>query len=95
MYNGYITRLKNVRKHSNADRLQIATCFGNNVVVGLDAYEGELVCYFPTDGQLSEEQEQVQVRLPAHPPGHCRKGGADQPLSETQDGRVRRAEDGD
>jgi len=55
MYNGYITRLKNVRKHSNADRLQIATCFGNNVVVGLDAYEGELVCYFPTDGQLSEE----------------------------------------
>lgn len=54
-YNGYITRLKNVDKHPNADRLQIATVFGNKVIIGLDMHEGELVVYFPTDGQLSTE----------------------------------------
>ena len=54
-YCGYITRLKNVRKHSNADRLQLADCFGNTVIVGLDYTEGQLGVYFPVDGQLSEE----------------------------------------
>jgi len=52
-YSGFITKLKSVRKHSNADRLQIATCFGNEVIIGLDMNEGDLVLYFPTDGQLS------------------------------------------
>ena len=55
MYNAYITTLKNVRKHPNADKLQLADCFGNTVCVGLDAAEGEIVIYFPTDGQLSIE----------------------------------------
>lgn len=54
-YNAYITTLKNVRKHPNADRLQLAECFGNTVCVGLDYVEGEPGIYFPTDGQLSEE----------------------------------------
>lgn len=54
-YCGYITKLKNVRKHSNADRLLIGECFGNTVVVGLDYKEGQLGLYLPTDGQLSEE----------------------------------------
>ena len=54
-YCGYITRLKNVRKHSNADKLQIAEVFGNSVVVGLDMSEGDLVFYLPTDGKISEE----------------------------------------
>lgn len=54
-YCGYVTTLKNVRPHSNADRLQLADCFGNTVCVGLDAKEGDVVVYFPTDGQLSEE----------------------------------------
>lgn len=39
-YCGYITRLKNVRKHPNADRLQMAECFGNTVIVGLEYTEG-------------------------------------------------------
>ena len=30
MYCAYITTLKNLRKHDNADRLQCATIFGNN-----------------------------------------------------------------
>ena len=54
-YCGYVTTLKNVRKHSNADRLQLADCFGNTICVNLDYYEGQKVVYFPTDGQLSEE----------------------------------------
>ena len=54
-YTGFITRLKNVHKHSNADRLQIGECFGNSVIVSLDYQEGQLGVYFPVDGQLSEE----------------------------------------
>ena len=54
-YCGYITRLKNVRKHSNADRLQLGDCFGNTVIVSLDYQENQLGVYFPVDGQLSVE----------------------------------------
>ena len=54
-YNAYITILKNVRKHPNADRLLLAECFGNTVCVGLDYTEGEIGLYLPVDGQLSEE----------------------------------------
>lgn len=54
-YCGYITRLKNVRKHSNADRLLLAECFGNTVIVSLDYQENQLGVYFPVDGQLSVE----------------------------------------
>ena len=55
MYCAYITTIKELRKHSNADRLQCATIFGNNVIVDLTYKEGQRVIYFPTDGQLSEE----------------------------------------
>lgn len=54
-YNAYVTTLKNVRKHPNADRLQLGECFGNTVCVSLDYYENQIGVYFPTDGQLSEE----------------------------------------
>lgn len=54
-YTGFITTLKNVHKHSNADRLQIGECFGNSVIVSMDYVEGQLGVYFPVDGQLSEE----------------------------------------
>ena len=56
MYNAYITRIKNIRAHSNADRLDLADCFGNTVCIGRGSFaDGDLVVYFPTDGQLSEE----------------------------------------
>ena len=53
MYNAYVTTIKNVRKHPNADRLQLGECFGNTVCVNLDYTEGQVGVYFPTDGQLS------------------------------------------
>ena len=59
MYCGYVTTLKNVRPHPNADRMKLADCFGNTVCVGLDAAEGEIGVYFPVDGQLSVEFCQV------------------------------------
>lgn len=54
MYCAYITTLKECRKHSNADRLQCTTIFGNNVILDLSYKEGQRVIYFPSDGQLSE-----------------------------------------
>jgi hypothetical protein len=55
MYNAYITRIKNLHKHPNADKLQIGECFGNNVVVSLEYEDQQLGIYFPSDGQLSVE----------------------------------------
>lgn len=54
-YCGYITKLKNVRAHPNADRMLLADCFGNTVCIGLDAKDDDVVLYFPVDGQLSVE----------------------------------------
>ena len=55
MYSAYITTIRELRKHSNADRLQCATIFGNNVIVDLSYQVGQRVIYFPVDGQLGAE----------------------------------------
>jgi len=52
-YYGIVTTLKDVRKHPNADRLQLADIFRTTVCVSLDYTEGQLGVYFPTGGQLS------------------------------------------
>lgn len=52
MYNAYVTKIKNVKKHSNADRLNVGECFGNQVIISLETKEGDIGVYFPTDGQL-------------------------------------------
>jgi len=44
-----------VRKHPNADRLQLGTCLGFQVVVGLNVKDGEIGLLFPEGLQLSEE----------------------------------------
>lgn len=54
-YNAYVTRIKNIRKHTNADRLQVGECFGNFVIVSLETNDNELGVYFPTDGRLGME----------------------------------------
>lgn len=54
-YCGYVVEVKELRKHCNADRLQIATFFGNDTIVGLDTKVGDVGIYFPVDGQLSED----------------------------------------
>lgn len=51
-YFGIICKLENVRKDPNSDRLWLADCLREGVIVGDDAAEGELVLYLPTDGQI-------------------------------------------
>ena len=53
-YCGYVVKVEHLRKHTNADRLQIATFFGNDTIVGLNTKVGDIGVYFPVDGQLSE-----------------------------------------
>jgi len=55
MYNAIITRLGHIRDHSNAERLKLCTCWGNQIIIGLNDKEGDWGIYFPTDGQLSTD----------------------------------------
>lgn len=75
-YKAYVTALKNVRPHPNADRMLLADCFGNTVCVGLDAVEGQIGIYFPSDGQLSMDfcKENNLLRL-YDENGHSIAGG--------------------
>lgn len=52
---GYVVQIKELRPHSNADRLQIAIIFDQSVIVDLKTKIGDLGVYFPIDLQLSEE----------------------------------------
>jgi hypothetical protein len=49
-YKAYVTTIKNLRKHPNADRLQLGECFGNTICVDLTYQPDQLGIYFPTDG---------------------------------------------
>lgn len=55
MHNGFIVEIKELKPHTNADKLQLATFFGETVIVGLDTKIGDVGIYFPCDLQLSEE----------------------------------------
>lgn len=54
-YSAYITKIRNLHKHPNADRLQVGDCFGNPVCVSMEYTDNQIGVYFPTDGQLSVE----------------------------------------
>lgn len=54
-YLATIAKLENTRRFEGADYLQVSQCLGDNVVVGLDAKDGDLVVHFSDDGQLSPE----------------------------------------
>lgn len=55
MYCAYVTKIHNLRKHTNADRLLCGECFGNTVIVDLGTEPEQLGVYFPTDGKLGVE----------------------------------------
>lgn len=55
MYSAYVVKIEHLKPHPNADRLQVATIFGEDTCVSLDVKLGDLGLYFPVDGQLSEE----------------------------------------
>jgi len=53
--NAIVTTLGSVRPHPNADRVQLATVLGEQVVVGLDMADGDVVIYFSSNLRLSPE----------------------------------------
>ena len=55
MHCGYIVEVKELKPHCNANKLQLATFFGETVCVGLDVKIGDIGIYFPCDLQLSTE----------------------------------------
>lgn len=55
MYCAYVTKIRNLRKHTNADRLLCGECFGNTVIVDLGIEPDQLGVYFPVDGKLGVE----------------------------------------
>lgn len=54
-YTAIVCRLTQIRPHPKADRIQLATVLGNQVVVGLNSKDEDLGIFFPTDGVLSHE----------------------------------------
>lgn len=44
-----------LRKHPNADRLQILSIDFNNIITGLDAKEGDVYVYFPLECKINNE----------------------------------------
>lgn len=54
-YLAKVISIQNLRAHPNADRLQISTIDGNNVITGLTAKEGALYVYFPLESTLNKE----------------------------------------
>lgn len=51
-YFGLVTAIDNVRKDPNSDRLYLAECFNEGVIVGPDMATGDKVLYLPTDGKI-------------------------------------------
>lgn len=47
--------LENLRKHSNADRLQVTTIDGNNVITSLNAEIGNVYIYFPIESAINKD----------------------------------------
>ena len=54
-YCGYITKIKDISKHPNADKLQIVKLFNTQSIVDLTYTKGQKVVYFPEGGTLNEE----------------------------------------
>jgi hypothetical protein len=53
-YQAVVTQV-HTRPHPNADRLQLGTAAGNQVIVGLDTKDGDIGVFFGPDGQLSHD----------------------------------------
>lgn len=54
-YIAKVVRLNGLRKHDNADRLQIASIDFQNVITGMNAKKGDLYIYFPVECAINSE----------------------------------------
>lgn len=63
-YKVYAAPIKNLKKHPNADRLQIGEVLGNLVIVGLDTQDGELGLFFSfglMEGYIKEQPDFIDI----------------------------------
>lgn len=51
-YFALVTTLNNVHKDENSERLYLADCYGEGVIVGPNSHTGQEVLYLPTDGEI-------------------------------------------
>lgn len=54
MYKAIIAKVT-TKSHPNANNIQLGLIRGNQVVIGKDIKDGDLMVFFPSDGQLSEK----------------------------------------
>jgi len=54
-YLAKVVKLNGLRKHSNADKLQVITIDGNNVITGLEPKDGDVWVYFPLESAINKE----------------------------------------
>lgn len=54
-YRAKVVKLEGLRKHSNADKLQVATIDFNNVITGLEAKDGDIYIYFPLECAINKD----------------------------------------
>ena len=54
-YLAQVVKIDNLRPHCNADRLQVTTIQGNNVITSLSAKEGDLYVFFPLESTINKE----------------------------------------
>lgn len=52
-YLAKVIKLKNVKKHPNADRLQTVNIDFQNVITGMDAKDGDIYVFFPVESQIN------------------------------------------
>lgn len=50
-----VIKIHSIEKHPNADRLQVVSLFGTQVITDMSAKQGDLMIYFDSNLQLSEE----------------------------------------
>lgn len=54
-YLASVVKIETFLRHPNADKLKIASIYGNNVITGLTAKENDLYIYFPLESTISKE----------------------------------------
>lgn len=54
-YSALVCKISNLRPIQGADRIQLATVAGYNIIVGKDVKDGQLGVFFGQEGQLDEE----------------------------------------
>ena len=54
-YLAKIVKISNIRKHEHADKLQVVTIDGANIIVGMDQKIGDMMIYFPTESAINPD----------------------------------------